>query len=130
MKIFKSIICLFKGHDVDPEESIVADVMRDKRNWLCQCHRCGLYEMHDGAISMQSVTLTKAQAERTAMDFRREAMMVLNARREQAEGEVARHGEWEWHMSFGICQNCGYEYNWKGTDAKNYCPNCGEKKDG
>lgn len=37
------------------------------------------------------------------------------------------HGTWERHMSFGICDKCGYEYNWTGTDAKNYCPNCGAK---
>lgn len=37
------------------------------------------------------------------------------------------HGTWECHMSFGICDKCGYEYNWTGTDAKNYCPNCGAK---
>ena len=40
------------------------------------------------------------------------------------------HGKWEHHMSFGICDKCGYEYNWTGTDAKNYCPNCGAKMDG
>jgi rubrerythrin len=40
------------------------------------------------------------------------------------------HGTWEHHMSFGICDKCGYEYNWTGTDAKNFCPNCGAKMDG
>jgi len=40
------------------------------------------------------------------------------------------HSEWEYHMSFGVCSNCGYEYNWTGADAKNYCPNCGAKMDG
>ena len=39
------------------------------------------------------------------------------------------HGTWEYHMSFGICDKCGYEYNWTGTDAKNFCPNCGVKMD-
>lgn len=39
------------------------------------------------------------------------------------------HSEWERHMSFGICRKCGYEYNWTGTDAKNFCPNCGVKMD-
>ena len=39
------------------------------------------------------------------------------------------HGRWEHHMSFGICGKCGYEYNWTGADAKNYCPNCGAKMD-
>ena len=60
MNPLKAIICLFKGHDIDPDESII--VMKDKRNWLCQCHRCGLYEMHDGAISGMSVTFTKREA--------------------------------------------------------------------
>ena len=39
------------------------------------------------------------------------------------------HGTWKHHMSFGICDKCGYEYNWTGTDAKNFCPNCGVKMD-
>ena len=46
MNLLKAIICQFKGHDINPDESIID--MRDKRNWLCQCHRCGLYEMRDG----------------------------------------------------------------------------------
>lgn len=36
-------------------------------------------------------------------------------------------GEWERHMSFGICDKCRYEYDWKATDARNFCPNCGAK---
>jgi len=75
--ILKAVVCLFKGHDVDPEESIVGDIMRDKRNWLCKCHRCGLYEMHDGAISGLSITLTKSEAMRTKLEFERE---ILNFR--------------------------------------------------
>ena len=74
MKIKKAIICLFKGHDVDPEESIVADIMTDKRNWLCECKRCGLFEMHDGAISQMSITLTRRQAMETKRDFERDVM--------------------------------------------------------
>ena len=75
--ILKAVVCLFKGHDIDPEESIVKGIMIDKRNWLCKCHRCGLYEMHDGAISNLTITLTKSQALRTKMEFERD---VLNFR--------------------------------------------------
>ena len=72
--IIKAIICIFKGHDINPDESIVGDIMKDKRNWLCKCHRCGLYEMHDGAISQSNITLTKSQAYRTKMEFERDFM--------------------------------------------------------
>lgn len=72
--ILKAVICLFKGHDINPDESIVGDIMIDKRNWLCKCHRCGLYEMHDGAISNQTLTLTKSGAYRLKMEFERDVM--------------------------------------------------------
>ena len=72
--ILKAIICLFKGHDINPDESIVGDIMIDKRNWLCKCHRCGLYEMRDGAISNQKLTLTKSGAYRFKMEFERDVM--------------------------------------------------------
>ena len=72
--ILKAFICLFKGHDIDPDESIVGDIMTDKRNWLCKCHRCGLYEMHDGAISNKTITLTENQAMRTKMEFERDML--------------------------------------------------------
>lgn len=75
--ILKAVVCMFKGHDIDPNESIVGDIMRDKRNWICKCHRCGLYEMHDGAISGLSITLTKSQAMRTKLEFERD---ILNFR--------------------------------------------------
>ena len=81
MNWWKIIICLFKGHDIDPEESIVGDVTIDKRNWLCRCHRCGFYEMHDGALN-GSITLTKAQADRVSMEFRRD---MMEFRRRMAE---------------------------------------------
>ena len=48
-------------------ESIID--MRDKRNWLCQCHRCGLYEMRDGAISGMSVVLTERDAYKVKRDY-------------------------------------------------------------
>lgn len=82
--ILKAVICLFKGHDIDPDESIVKDIIRDKRNWLCKCHRCGLYVMHDGAISNLTTTLTKNQAMRTKMELERD---VLEFRRRLAERE-------------------------------------------
>jgi len=69
MNLLKAFICLFKGHDINPDESIVSGVMKDKRNWLCQCHRCGLYEMRDGAISGMSVTLTKREAYEVKRDL-------------------------------------------------------------
>ena len=77
--ILKAVICLFKGHDIDPNESIVGDNMIDKRNWLCKCHRCGLYEMHDGAISNSTITLTKSQAMRTKMEFERDMLNFRQA---------------------------------------------------
>ena len=67
--ILKAVICLIKGHDIDLNESIVKDVMIDKRNWLCKCHRCGLYEMHDGAISGGTITLTERGALRTKREL-------------------------------------------------------------
>ena len=74
--ILKGIICLFKGHDIDPDESIVGDIMIDKRNWLCKCHRCGLYEMHDGAISQETITLTESSALRIKMELERETLYI------------------------------------------------------
>ena len=86
MNPLKAVICLFKGHDIDPDESIVSGVMKDKRNWLCQCHRCGLYEMRDGAISGGSVTLTKREAYKVKKDLEyqiAEIGRIANARGEQ-----------------------------------------------
>lgn len=80
--LIKGIVCLFKGHDIDPDESIVADIMKDKRNWLCQCHRCGLYEMHDGAISCTSITLTKSEALKFKRDFERDMLELLRRKGE------------------------------------------------
>lgn len=83
--ILKSIICIFKGHDINPDESIVGNIMTDKRNWLCKCHRCGLYEMHDGAISNITITLTESQALRTKMEFERDMMMIKAMRGDNNE---------------------------------------------
>lgn len=81
--ILKGIICLFKGHDIDPDESIVGDIMIDKRNWLCKCHRCGLYEMHDGAISQATITLTESSALRTKMELEREIKQFMEKRQDE-----------------------------------------------
>ena len=72
--LIKAIIYMFKCHDINPDESIVKDTMLDKRNWLCKCHRCGLYEMHDGAVGNLNITLTKSQAYRTKMEFERDVL--------------------------------------------------------
>ena len=82
-----AIKCLFVGHDIDPEESIVADVMKDKRNWLCKCHRCGLYEMHDGAILQTTLTLTEREAIRTKMEFVRDIAEMYRHIEEAHNGE-------------------------------------------
>lgn len=74
--IFKFPICLIKGHEINPDESIVKDFMLDKRNWLCRCKRCGLYVMHDGAISGMSVMLTRRGAMDTKRDFERSMLML------------------------------------------------------
>ena len=86
MNLLKAFICLFKGHDINQDESILSDVMKDKRNWLCQCHRCGLYEMRDGAISGKSVILTKREAYKVKKDLEyqiAEIERIMNARGEQ-----------------------------------------------
>lgn len=72
MRILLYPICAIKGHNVDPNESIVGETMIDRRNWLCKCHRCGLYEMHDGAISGISLTVTHKTAMRIKWDFETE----------------------------------------------------------
>jgi len=72
MNILGLIACCFKGHDINESENIMADVMLDKRNWLCKCHRCGLYVMHDGAISGQYVAVTEREAYKIKEDFIRE----------------------------------------------------------
>lgn len=81
MNPLKAVICLFKGHDIDPGESIVSGF--PKNDWLCQCHRCGLYEMHDGEISGISVILTKKEAYKVKKDLEyqiAEIERIMNAR--------------------------------------------------
>jgi len=86
--IFKAIICMVKGHDINPDESIVGHIMLDKRNWLCRCHRCGLYVMNDGAISNSSITISERQAMKTKRDFERDFMEIVRRLHER------EHEEW------------------------------------
>ena len=59
------------------------------------------------------------------------SLHIANNLRKMPPADVVQvvHAHWIYHMSFGVCKKCGYEYEWKGTDAKNYCPNCGAKMD-
>lgn len=77
MKI-KAIICLIKGHNIDIDESIVSATMRDKRNWLCKCKRCGYYVMHDGAISGLTILLNEKEANQLKNDFENDVARILN----------------------------------------------------
>ena len=72
MNLFGLVACCLKGHDVYEDESIMADVMIDKRNWICKCHRCGLYVMHDGAISGMSIVIGERKAYKIKEDFIKE----------------------------------------------------------
>lgn len=65
----KFMACIFKGHVVNPDESLVRDYMLDERNWLCKCHRCGIYIMHDGAMSGLSTMMFESEAKDTALEF-------------------------------------------------------------
>ena len=66
MKILLYPICLVKGHDIDVDESICETF--DKTNWLCRCHRCGLYELHAGAINT-SITVSRKSAREIKKEF-------------------------------------------------------------
>lgn len=73
MKVTGFAKCFFSRHCiVDQSESIVSDIMIDKRNYLCKCQRCGLYVMHDGAISgLTSRFMSEKEAFRIKSDFER-----------------------------------------------------------
>lgn len=60
--MIRRIACHLKGHKIDPSESIVKEWIKDPRNYLCKCHRCGKYVMHDGAISRMTIVLNEEQA--------------------------------------------------------------------
>ena len=69
LKHFSYFICAIKGHDINPEESLVDDIMIDKRNWLCKCNRCNWYVMCDGATRGCEMILTKHSAEQISCEF-------------------------------------------------------------
>lgn len=64
----KFIGCLVKGHEINPKESIMLDVMINPYNLLCPCHRCGFYMMYD-SMSGMGVTITKKQAFKIKQEF-------------------------------------------------------------
>ena len=65
----KYLVCtIIKGHEIDPKESIMLDVMINPNNLLCPCHRCGFYYMYDSSSGM-GITLTKKQADKTKQEF-------------------------------------------------------------
>lgn len=86
MNIIGVLICAIKGHIVNPDESITSFVT-DKRDWLCRCHRCGLYIMHDGAISNQTICLSEKEAKKTAMKIEQTIMELRRAVMVCQEGE-------------------------------------------
>lgn len=77
MNIIKDLICHFKGHVIDSSESILADTMLDCRNWLCRCHRCGVYLMHDGAISGGTITVSKRTAYKIKAEFEEQFAQIV-----------------------------------------------------
>ena len=64
----KFIGCLIKGHNVDPRESIMRDVMINPNNLLCKCHRCGFYVAY-GRMSGIVMTLTEKGAYKLKDEF-------------------------------------------------------------
>ena len=71
MKAKGFVKCFFSRHCIiDTSESIVSGIMHDERNFLCQCQRCGLYVMHDGAISGLTIRfMSEKEAFRIKRDF-------------------------------------------------------------
>lgn len=85
MKAKGFVQCFFSRHCIiDKSESIVNGIMHDERNFLCKCQRCGLYVMHDGAISGLTI---RFMSERKAFCIKRELESSLaqlrNRRAEQ-----------------------------------------------
>lgn len=83
MSVLKYPICLVKGHDIDLNENIMDGVLLDRRNWLCPCHRCGLYVMHDGAISGMTITVTESEAKKIKRELMREFNTLIALDKEE-----------------------------------------------
>lgn len=64
----KFIGCLVKGHEVNPKESIMLDVMINPNNLLCKCHRCGFYIAYC-SMSGIGLTLTEKGAYKFKAEF-------------------------------------------------------------
>lgn len=64
----KYLVCIIKGHEINPKESVMFDVMVNPNNLLCPCHRCGFYYMYDSSSGI-GITLTKRQAYKTKQEF-------------------------------------------------------------
>lgn len=78
MNILKSIICKFKGHDVDSEQSIIDGyIMINHENWICKCKRCGLYLMHDGAVTGQTLVVSKKEAYKLKHEIENDMLKVF-----------------------------------------------------
>lgn len=80
----KFIGCFIKGHIIDPEESIMLDVMINPNNLLCKCHRCGFYIAYDSSSSI-CLTLTKKGAYKLKNEFIRDMNYILRTPEETAK---------------------------------------------
>lgn len=64
----KFISCMINGHEVDPYESIMRDVMINPNNWLCPCHHCGFYIAYDELRNIK-VPMTRKSAFKLKEEF-------------------------------------------------------------
>ena len=86
MNIFKAIVCKMKGHVVDPEKDnimVFQTIKCDSRNWICKCKRCGVYIMHDGALSGMSVTISKKEAFKIKEDYKQDMLNLIHKQLEK-----------------------------------------------
>lgn len=86
MNIFKAVVCKVKGHVVDPEKDNIIFFQTahlNSRNWICKCKRCGVYIMHDGALSGMSVTISKKEAFKIKKEYERDMIDLIGKRLER-----------------------------------------------